>query len=274
MQTQPQADTPVLRTSGSEATENSTSIRPRYHLLDIIRAVAVISMVIYHAVWDGVYIFGWDLPFFRTQAAFYWQQTTCITFLLLSGFCLQLGRHKIKRALTVLICSGIIWIVTEIAMPASAVRFGVLTLIGSAMLLMSLAERYIKRLNPWVSLAVCLVCFALTRYLKNGWLGFFRIPLVKMPSFLYSGGALSAYLGFMPEGFYSSDYFPLIPWIFVFAAGCFLYLIFERRSWLRYLEGPSCKALELVGRKALWIYMAHQALIYGVLYLIHEIILK
>ena len=94
---------------------------------------------------------------------------------------------------------------------------------------------------------------------------------IELPSFLYAN-ELTAYLGFPKSGFFSADYVPVIPWLFLFFFGYFLYKIFERYGWLKALSFVSVKPLEFVGRHALPIYVLHQPVIYGALYLIFKVI--
>lgn len=66
----------------------SAKAKHRYALLDEIRGLALVNMVVYHAVWDLVYLFACDWDWYQSGiAAFLWQQMICRTFILLSGFC-------------------------------------------------------------------------------------------------------------------------------------------------------------------------------------------
>ena len=58
----------------------------RYEMLDSIRGAVLISMILYHACWDLVYIFKKDFRWFEGSGAYVWQQSICWTFLFLSGF--------------------------------------------------------------------------------------------------------------------------------------------------------------------------------------------
>ena len=69
----------------------------RFHLLDGIRGITLISMILYHASWDAVYLLGADWAWYRGPAAHLWQQSICWTFILLSGFCFPFGRKKLRR---------------------------------------------------------------------------------------------------------------------------------------------------------------------------------
>lgn len=58
----------------------------RYQLLDNIRGIALISMIIYHGMWDMVYIFGIDMPWYESKAAYLWQQSIAGPLLFFQGF--------------------------------------------------------------------------------------------------------------------------------------------------------------------------------------------
>ena len=73
--------------------------RRRYQTLDTLRGVTIVSMILYHACWDLVWIFGADWPWYRSDGAYLWQQSICWTFILLSGYCWSLGRHRLRRGL-------------------------------------------------------------------------------------------------------------------------------------------------------------------------------
>ncbi|MBQ2746820.1 MAG: DUF1624 domain-containing protein [Clostridia bacterium] len=49
----------------------------RLHLLNTVRGIAVLSMVLYHTLWDVVYIYGKDLLWYRGPWGYIWQQSIC-----------------------------------------------------------------------------------------------------------------------------------------------------------------------------------------------------
>ena len=55
--------------------QKNNNRKVRYTVLDILRGLAIISMTVYHALWDIVYMFGADIPWFRTDAGFIFQQS-------------------------------------------------------------------------------------------------------------------------------------------------------------------------------------------------------
>lgn len=232
----------------------------RYETLDTIRGFALISMIFYHASWDLVYLFGADWPWYHGFAAHVWQQSICWTFILLSGYCWSLGRRRLRRGLTVFLCGALITAVTWAFMPSNLVYCGVLTLLGaSALLLIPLAPA-LERIPAGTGLAGSFGLFLLLRDVNAGYLGFEGLRLAALPDGLYRNH-LTALLGFPPAGFFSTDYFSLLPWFFLFLTGWFLFRL--RPGEVR--EGRRVPLAAAMGRHSLLIYMLHQPVVYGAL---------
>lgn len=239
----------------------------RLTVIDLLRGVSVICMIVYHTLWDLVFVHGVDIPWFLGEGASVFQSYIRWSFILLSGFSWSLGRSKIKRGVTVLLASAIITLFSYFTMPDSMIKYGILTLIGSSMLLTVPADMIFKKVQPFVGLALSFAFFMFTVNAEIGTFGFGKLFSVELPRYLYAN-ELTAYLGFPPEHFRSSDYAPIVPWLFLFFAGYFIYGIFKKYDLLKHLSCVSLKPLEFIGRHSLIIYMIHQPLIYGVLYLI------
>ena len=95
--------------------------------------------------------------------------------------------------------------------------------------------------------------------------GFWNLPggRLALPQALYANG-LTAYLGFMPKDFFSTDYFPLLPWLFLFWVGYFLHQL-AGRAGMEPLRRSVCPPLGWMGRHSLVLYLLHQPVILGVL---------
>jgi uncharacterized membrane protein len=234
----------------------------RYRLLDELRGLTFISMCLYHASWDIVYLFGKQWNWYVGLQGRLWQQSIGWTFIILSGFCAALGRHWLRRSATVLAGGAVVSLVTLLVMPESAVRFGVLTFLGSAMLLTGMLKSVQQRIPAALGLAGTLFLFWMTYSLEYGRLGAGALTL-RVPGVLYAN-YLTAYLGFPQADFYSTDYYPLFPWLFLFWAGCFLYQAIGEKA-KKILYASVCKPLGWVGRHTLPLYLLHQPVIYGIL---------
>ena len=76
-------------------TDTPPGKRPRrpLRLLDELRGLDLVSMMLYHACWDMMFLFGIWMDWYAGMPGRLWQQTICWVFILLSGFCAPFGRH-------------------------------------------------------------------------------------------------------------------------------------------------------------------------------------
>ncbi len=247
--------------------------KARYALLDALRGLCVISMVCYHAMYDFVYIEGHYMSWFPDTPGYVWQQSICWTFILLSGLCWKLSRRHWQRGLVLAACGGAATLVTYLAMPSELIQYGVLTLLGLSALLLIPLDKLCRRLRvpAWAGLLLSAGLFFLTRGVPKGYLGFEGLRFLELPAALY-GSDVFAVLGFPSPAFMSTDYFPLIPWFFLYLSGYFLWgLLCKSRQVLGLLKGPDashspllyscCRPLAFVGRHSLLIYLLHQPVI-------------
>lgn len=296
----------------------------RYPLFDVIRGITLISMIAYHGMWDLVNIRGIRVPWYSARPGYLWQQSICWTFILLSGFCIIFSGRLCRRGLTVFGAGLVVTLVTILVLYEDRVVFGVLTLIGSCMLLMipvrrltdkirqaagtagqgalpqpmqsdpasSIAEHEVtgkesaqaagapEPVRIWVILMIaCMTLFVLTRDVNAGRAGLSMlhrisrdlwgegIPdlFVTLPQAWYRN-LLTAYIGFPPASFYSTDYFSLLPWSFMYMAGYFAGLCVQAAGWLDMRAFQvDLKPLSWIGRHSLLIYMLHQPVLYLVI---------
>ena len=189
----------------------------RYALLDELRGLDLVSMMLYHACWDLVFLFDVNMRWYAGTPGRLWQQTICWVFILLSGFCAPFGRHMLRRGTVVFGAGAVVTLATLVFMPEGRVIFGVLTFLGTAMLLTGVLEPLLKKVMPAVGLAVSAVLFAVCYPVSLGWVGLGGWKLM-LPQSLYAN-YFTAFFGFYPDWFYSTDYFGLLPWLFLFWDG-------------------------------------------------------
>lgn len=245
----------------SDSSRN-TKQNHRYALLDSIRGITLLSMIFYHGAWDLVYLYHVKWDWYKGTGAYIWQQSICWTFIFLSGFCWSLGKKPLKRGLLVFGGGLLVSAVTCLLMPENRVVFGVLTLTGSCMLLMIPLDKVLKKIPAKAGIFLSLLLFVITRNVNAGQLGFEGLQMAELPESLYHGLA-TTYLGFMEPGFFSTDYFSLFPWLFLFISGYYLYHIFAAKDVLslpvfKWGLQPFC----FLGRHSLIIYLLHQPVLY------------
>lgn len=228
--------------------------------LDTLRGMTLVSMMVYHACWDLVYLFRQDWAWYRSFGAHLWQQSICWTFILLSGYCFHLGHHRLRRGLLSLGGGALVSAVSQVA--GSPIHWGVLTLLGAAALLTIPLDRLLRRLPARAGLAGSFCLFFLLREVNQGYLGFEGAALLTLPADWYQN-SLTALLGFPGPDFFSADYFSLLPWLFLFWTGYFLYRLRPEGEG----REPRLPLVTTLGRHSLVAYLLHQPLIYGVLWM-------
>lgn len=239
--------------------------KERFHLLDVIRGITIINMIIYHGLYDVVSICGAHIPFYSSRWGYVYQQMICWSFIIISGMCRALGSRNPKRGIIVSLCGIIITLVTMIFLPEERIIFGVLTMLGAAMLITLALDKWLRKIPDMAGLIISILLFVITRNVYIHSLGFERLVICKLPDFLYKD-YFTAFLGFPFRGFYSGDYFPIIPWLFLFLAGFYLCLLIKDKEKIKKILSKDVPVFSFIGRHSLLIYMLHQVILYIVVF--------
>ena len=88
------------------------AVSNRLQRIDEIRGFTLISMIIYHFLWDLRYIADFDIGWYEGTASKVWQKSICITFIFISGFCFSFGKKRLKRSVIIFMCGALISAVT------------------------------------------------------------------------------------------------------------------------------------------------------------------
>lgn len=253
----------------------------RLETIDTIRGITMISMILYHFCWDLKFIKGFPMPWYTSFGSYLWQQSICWTFIIISGFCMHFAREPLRNGAIVFLCGFIVTCVTLLVLPEAPVYFGVLTLLGSSMILLGAFLHIFKKdkfpvlskLDPFWGFIFFAVLFAITKQINSGFINLGAVKLY-LPDALYGKGMNDGfsnmhltYLGFMQEGFYSSDYFSLMPWFFLFMVGYFLYGVLEKHFDMKVFN-IKIQPFSWLGKHSLIIYLIHQPVLYAITMLI------
>ena len=256
----------------SEPNTTAIGVSKRFYLIDAYRGLVIILMVAYHYCYDKFIIFGKDPGFVARQSSFIWQQFICWSFILISGFVFPFGRkHALKRGIIVNICGLLVTAVTFIAMPDAPVIFGVLNCIGCCMLLMIPISEMIKKLSvsPYIVLVVSFALFLFLYGIPTRFVGIMRHPLALIDPSIYNSCKLLMPFGFPWDNFWSSDYFPLIPWLFLYICGYALNSIITSCRKITAPLSVRVPILSAIGQRSLLIYLAHQPICFAISFLLY-----
>lgn len=245
--------------------------------LDIIRGFALVNMIFYHFLYDLVYIFGQQVSWFSIRKGFVWQQMICATFIVISGISFNLSRKPQKNGFVLLFCAAILTTVTFFVIPNEWILFGILHFMAVAVFFTLLLRPLLNRIPARIGLPVALLLYIFLRNMPAGYLSFFSWWQWRLPSGLYQTPYLF-FIGLPHQSFSSADYFPLFPWWFLYLAGFYGADYYFKLS--AFLKGKCSltdkkiyKALNLtfglMGRRSLIIYMLHQPILYGLLFLVY-----
>lgn len=232
--------------------------KKRYLLIDGIRGLAITNMVILHFLYDVYIVYGKNSAWYSQPHIHIWQQSICWTFILIAGFVWHLGYQKnIRRGIFFNLCGFAISLITWAIIPSEVIWFGILNFMGCAVLFMIPLHKVMRKVPPIIGMIVSFIAFILFRNVQRGYLGIRDIKLLTLPEYLYRIKVLTPF-GFPYPGFVSSDYFPMLPWLFLFLTGYFFYYIFEQKDSWKNFSYNKIPVLSSVGQKTVWIYLIHQ----------------
>ncbi len=234
----------------------------RFWEIDAARGIAIVMMIAYHVMFDANYFGIAKLPIYSLPVVIF-ARSIPVIFITVSGIALyisysrrkakgnKLFPHYAKRAAMIFGWGLIITAASWVFVPQGTILFGILHFIGLSILI---AYPFLgKDANLLLLAAISIAA------------GFFLMSL--RASFPYL-----LWLGIPPSGFYTFDYFPVFPWIgFTFIGihiGKALYRDGKRRFEIKDAKGRAASFFSFLGRHSLFIYLVHQLVIIGVLYLL------
>lgn len=230
----------------------------RYLLIDGIRGLAITNMVILHFLYDVHIVYGKNPAWYSQPNIHIWQQSLCLAFVFIAGFVWQLGlKNNLRRGIFFNLCGFVISVITLVITPTEPIWFGVLNFMGCAVLFMIPLHKMMCKVPPIIGMIVSIIAFVLFKNVQRGYLGIGGIKLLTLSGNLYRIKVLTPF-GFPYPGFISYDYFPMFPWLFWFFAGYFFYTFFEKHDLWKKFAYKRIPIFSSIGKKTLWIYLAHQ----------------
>ena len=235
---------------------------PRIDALDVARGFALLAMASYHFTWD-LEFFGYVDAGTATQGGWkLYARAIASTFLLLAGISLALGHANgirwsgfWRRFIMVAAAAAAISLATYFFVPNGFIFFGILHQIA----LGSLLGLAFLRVPPLLTLTAAVVIILLPQV--------FSAPVFDHP--------LLWWLGLAPVNPRSNDYVPVFPWFGVILvgialAGSFLHAGIAARL-ARIRAGSWARPFRFAGRHSLAVYLIHQPVLIGLVWLFAQI---
>lgn len=264
-----------MRAKDGSASAATGAKKERLHTLDTLRGICIILMVVYHGFFD-IWAFNLFPGSFIEELVDTAYSSTLLSalqnffsglFILISGISCRLSRSNLKRGARLFVIAMGVTAVTIFA-GTGLIAFGILHFLSIAMLVFGICDRIIPRLFAKVPALVWAALFigvaALTKTVNpiqpvavSVFGARFELPL-----FIF---------GFYSSGFFSADYFPLLPWIFLFFFGASLGRHLPKASDAPAIWRVRLPVITAAGRHTLWIYLIHQPVILALLWLIERV---
>lgn len=243
--------------------------RPRYALLDAVRGATVVAMVLFHLVYDLVFIYEVDIAWFRGTPGEVWEIAVGWSFVAVAGCSAALSHSNGRRACKLGLVALGITAVTGVVRVDIPIYFGVIHCLAACAAVVCLFAPKLARLPRVPAAAACLALAVVSAPLQDGFLQILPgVPFVAVPDALYRWDEL-AFLGLPGPSFASGDYFPLLPHLFVYLFGYFAFGALEGSARARRaLQADPVPPLALLGRHSLGIYLVHQVVLIAVLALV------
>lgn len=233
-------------------------------------------MILMHLAWDIRYEFRVDV-FAFLEAEWFWtfvHPFFIVIFVGVSGVCCTFSKNNLIRGLKLAgVAAGLsvgTFLITRFLKIDCLIIFNVLALLATGILLYALIEFIEKKTGADPRSVNALL----------GFTGAFATALgMSISRMDYAVDNLI----FLPVGFkmismpYMADYMPLFPWIGVFLTGCVIGRIcYAERKSLLPVKNKTANCIlapfEFLGRHSLIIYLVHQPVVYGIMYLIFMLI--
>ncbi len=231
----------------------------RIEALDVARGVALATMAVYHFSWDMKWFGFVDWPVDSHPAWRGFAMAIAGSFLFLVGIGLTLAHGKglrpaaaLRRIARIALAAAAISLATHVALGDQYVRFGILHAIAAGSLLAL----------PFVRLPVAVTLAA-------------AIAAALLPGLValdFPGDAWFAWTGLVADPPLSVDYVPLLPWLAAILAGIAAARLAAAGGLPETLaawpaRGRAARIAALAGRHSLAVYLLHQPVLFGTLWL-------
>jgi uncharacterized membrane protein len=237
------------------------SPKPRLPVVDLARGLAILQMIAYHFVYDLSYFHWLHIDMTQQPVCVAWRGAIVSQFLLVAGVSIGLadaaGRSPARfwrRWTQIAAAAALVSIASAWVFGPRLIWFGILHFVAVALLI----ARPLPALRAWnLALGAALVALGLA---------------VHDPRF---DPPWASWIGLVAHKPATEDYVPLLPWLGAVAIGIGLAGLWRDRGYplarpLQRLDWAPARALRWMGRWPLTIYLVHQPIMMGVLYLVHN----
>ncbi|MCM1023149.1 MAG: DUF1624 domain-containing protein [Prevotella sp.] len=228
----------------------------RVHILDTLRGFSILYVMLYHLLYDLIFFCGADIPFFFSDAMEIIHRFFLVILFSVSGICAGFSGNVLKRGAVLYLLGEMLTLFTAAFVPGETIVFGVLSCFGMTMLIYGVISPALKKIPNAVIFAVFAVLAVIfTDFYRTGSLflvfGRIKLDVPQNLHWLYP-------IGITSSDFRSADYFPLVPYSFIFFAGTALSDIVGSGGLPEFCYKAKIPIVNFCGKYSLRFYIIHQ----------------
>ena len=231
----------------------------------MLRGFSIIYVMLYHLLYDLIFFSGISVPFFFSDGWEIAHRFFLIILFSVSGICAGFSKNVLKRGAILFLCGELLTIFTAAFLPDNLIVFGVLSCFGASMLIYGVISPVLKKVpNIIIFVVFTLLAVIFYNFPQNETL-FLIFDSIKLNvpdniNYLYP-------IGITSSAFRSADYFPLVPYGFIFLAGTAFSDSVKEERFPKFFYKAHLPVINFLGRYSLWAYIIHQPVFLAVTYI-------
>ena len=231
----------------------------RVTFFDTIRGLSVVSMILFHFTYDLFFISHIKLTWFTPLVMQIWVSSISYPFIFIAGCMCAFSKNSFKRAGVYGLVALAIFAATTFANIDTPINFGIFFCMASCTFVEALISRFAVQPKGYAAAILLLLIFVVCIPISAGHIGIGSM-VFSLPKELYQTPYL-AWAGFPSPSFSSGDYYPLLPYLFLYLSGAAFNRQLKAEGYPNWMKTFSLPLITEMGKHSLIVYILHQPIL-------------